>query len=45
MTLADMIQDYLAQQGKDLSESQRLAIDLLTDQYPNQVWTIKGAAQ
>ena len=41
MTLADMIQEYLNQQGKDLTDEQRSAIDLLASQYPNQCWTVK----
>jgi len=41
MTLADFIQEYLDQQGQELTEQQRLALELLEQQYPNQSWTLK----
>ena len=44
MTLADFIQEYLDQQGQELSEQQRLAIELIEQMYPNQSWTLKEAA-
>ena len=45
MTLADFIQEYLDQQGQELSEQQRLAIELIEQMYPNQSWTLKEAAE
>ena len=45
MTLADFIQEYLDQQGQELSEQQKLALELLEQKYPNQSWTLKGAAE
>lgn len=42
MTLADMIAEYLAQQGQELTAEQRRAIELIEQLYPNQVWTLKG---
>ena len=44
MTLADFIQEYLDQQGQELSEQQKLALELLEKEYPNQSWTLKEAA-
>jgi len=43
MTLADFIQQYLDQQHQELSDQQRLALELLEQQYPNQCWTLKAA--
>ena len=45
MTLADFIQEYLDQQGQELSEQQRLAIELIEQMYPNQSWTLKETTQ
>ena len=45
MTLADFIQEYLDQQGQELSEQQKLAIELIEQMYPNQSWTLKAAAE
>ena len=45
MTLADFIQEYLDQQGQELSEQQKLALELLEKEYPNQSWTLKEAAE
>ena len=45
MTLADFIQEYLDQQGQELSEQQKLAIELIEQMYPNQSWTLKEAAE
>ena len=44
MTLADMIEEYLNQQGQELTAEQRLAIELVEQQHPNEVWTLKGSA-
>jgi hypothetical protein len=45
MFLSDFIQEYLDQQGQELSEQQKLALELLEQQYPNQSWTLKAAAE
>ena len=45
MTLADFIQEYLDQQGQELTDEQKLAIELIEQMYPNQSWTLKEAAE
>ena len=45
MNLANFIQEYLDQQGQELSDEQKLALELLEKQYPNQSWTLKEAAE
>ena len=45
MTLADFIQEYLDQQGQELTEQQRLAIELIEQQYPSQSWTLGVPAE
>lgn len=39
--LKDFIEEYLNQLGKELTEEQRLAIDLIEAQYPNESWELK----
>jgi len=45
MNLANFIQEYLDQQGQELSDEQKLALELLEQQYPNESWTLKEAAE
>ena len=45
MNLANFIQEYLDQQGQELSDEQKLALELLEKQYPNQSWTLKATAE
>jgi hypothetical protein len=45
MNLANFIQEYLNQQGQELSDEQKLALELVEQQYPNQSWTLKKAAE
>ncbi len=45
MNLANFIQEYLDQQGQELSDQQKLALELLEQQYPNESWTLKEAAE
>ena len=45
MNLANFIQEYLDQQGQELSDEQKLALELLEQQYPNESWRLKAAAE
>jgi hypothetical protein len=45
MHLANFIQEYLDQQGQELSDQQKLALELLEQQYPNESWTLKEAVE
>ncbi len=45
MILADFIQEYLVHQGQELTEQQRMALEMLEKQYPNEAWSLKETTE
>ena len=45
MILADFIQEYLVHQGQELTEQQRMALEMLEKQYPNETWSLKETTE